>query len=341
MILASSAATSSTTISGAEDVSWTRRELLIGAGGVLVASNFPASAAVPLTIAGPAFGSSWRALLPQKADSEAIKVALANIVQSIDAALSPFRATSEISRFNVAATTDWWPLSTPVATVVGEGLRIAAMTDGAFDPSVGGIVGRYGFGPIRQSAPSTYRDLESRISAVRKSGPGLTFDPCGIAKGYALDLMANHVDSQASDFLIEIGGEVFARGSHPDGRPWSVGLERPLPGPITFQRLVRLDGEAVATSGDTVNGYELGGRRYSHIIDPRTREPVTHDLASVSVISASAMTADALATALMAMGPEAGVDFAERSAVAALFVVRDGKQLRQIQTTRFVPYVVA
>ena len=323
-------------------MTWTRRGLLIGAGGAAIAASLPAMAAPARIVAGPAFGTAWRIALPNSADGTAVKAAVAAIVTSIDNALSPFRPSTEISRFNAATTTDWHPLSADGAVVVAEGLRIARLTDGAFDPTVGGIVGRYGFGPIRQSVPATYTDLASHAGAARKSKPGVTFDPCGIAKGYALDLMAARLGGLGvADFLIELGGEVFGRGMHPGGRSWQVGIERPVAGDVSFQRIVRLDGQAVATSANTVNGYEFAGRRYSHIIDPRTGEPVVNGLASVSVIASTGMVADALATALMAMGPEVAAEFAERLSLAALFVVRDGDRLRAIETARFAPYIVA
>lgn len=322
---------------------WTRRSLLIGAASAWMAAGLPTAARAEVRVAGgPAFGTYWRATLPPDTDADGATAAIEAVVAAIDAALSPYRDQSEISRFNAMASTDWLPLSGDGAAVAAEGLRIASLTAGAFDPTVGGIVGRYGFGPIHAVGPAAYTDLAVRGNQMRKAAAGVTFDPCGIAKGYALDLM---VDGLAGlgirAFLIELGGEVAARGAHPDGRPWQVGVERPGAAAPSFQRIVHLDGNALATSGDGINGFDFGGRRYSHIIDPRTGEPVEGQLASVSVMAASAMTADGLATALFAMGSDSGPAFATQIGIDALFLARDGSGLRETMTGAFAAHIIA
>ena len=324
-------------------MTWTRRGLLIGAGAAWLDAKLPAAAREPvLVVGGPAFGTYVRATLPPDANERAARAAIESVVAAVDAALSPFRPTSEISRFNASAATDWFALSPHAVAVAVEGLKIAAFTGGAFDPTVGGIVGRYGFGPIRSTAPATYADLGVSDGAMRKAAGGVTFDPCGIAKGHALDLMmAGLADLGISDVLTELGGEVAARGRHPEGRPWQVGVEQPGARETAFQRIVRIDGMALATSGDAVNGYDVGGRRYAHIIDPRTRRPAAGGLASVSVMAETAITADALATGLFAMGADAGPEFASRRDIAALFVARDGAALREMQTGAFAAHVLA
>ncbi|MDH3236079.1 MAG: FAD:protein FMN transferase [Alphaproteobacteria bacterium] len=320
----------------------TRRSVLIGAGSAFLAGALPASAAGVRVIAGPAFGASWRVTLHEEAEENPIAAAIRSIVDSVDAAMSPFRADSEVSRFNASGSCDWQALSPETCAVVRQSLAVAARSRGAFDPTVGPIVGRYGFGPIREVSTGSFLDIAVREDAVKKSEPGLTLDLCGIAKGHALDRMVAALDGfRVTDFVIELGGEVFARGAHPDGRAWQVGIERPVPGPTTLQRIVQLDGRALATSGDAVNGYTISGRRYSHIIDPRRGEPADNGIASVSVFMPAAAIADALATALMAMGPEAGAALAEYEEIPALFVVREGGALREIMTGGFADAVIA
>jgi FAD:protein FMN transferase len=179
------------------------------------------------------------------------------------------------------------------------------------------------------------------VAAVRKAQPDLTLDMCGIAKGHALDRMVDAIEALGSkDFLVEIGGEVATRGQHPEGRPWQVAIESPDPGSQALQRVLDLTGEALATSGDRINGYDHGDRRYSHIIDPHRRRPSSSDLASVSVLAPTAMRADALATALFAMGHEAGPDFAVRNDLPALFLVRDRLGIREIATGAFASRIL-
>ena len=320
----------------------TRRSVLTGAGSAFLAGALPALAAGVRVIGGPAFGTSWRVTLPEGTEETAIAAAIRSIVDSVDATMSPFRADSEISRFNASVSCDWQTLSPETCAVVRQSLAVAARSRGAFDPTVGPIVGRYGFGPIRGLSTGSYLDIVARGNAVKKSEPSLTLDLCGIAKGHALDRMVAALDGlRVTDFLIELGGEIFARGTHPDERAWQIGVERPMPGPTTLQRIVRLGGRALATSGDAVNGYTIAGRRYSHIIDPGRGEPADNDIASVSVFMPAAAMADALATALMAMGREAGAALAEYEEIPALFVIRERGALREIMTGGFADAVIA
>ena len=316
-----------------------RRDLIVSAGGALLASALPAYAAQQeVVLTGPAFGASWTLVAPAPLDEAAIRDAFAGIIASVDGAMSPFRAGSEITRFNRAATTDWLPLSAAACTVVAEGLRVAALTANAFNPTLGPLVGRYGFGPIRDGVIGRPDEIGLGDGAARKARPGLTLDLNGIAKGHALDRMATACAALGlTDFLLELGGEIFAAGRHPSGRSWQVGVERPAP-EGGFQRVVALDGVALATSGRAVNAYRWRGRRYAHIIDPATGKPADTALASVTVAAATAMTADALATALYAMGPERGPEFARQVGIETLFVMEDGQE---VATAGFAARILA
>lgn len=320
----------------------TRRGLMLGAGATLLSHGHGLAAAGTVITEGPAFGASWRAVLPPGADARAAGAALQDVVAAVDGAMSPFRADSQIGRFNACDDTGWVAIAPPTRAVVAEALRVARLTGGAFDPTVGPLVGRYGFGPITRGADGDHRDISIGDTTMRKADPRLTLDLCGIAKGHALDRMAGALGAMGlSDFLIELGGEILGRGRHPSGRRWHAGIERPLPGDLTFQRVVDLGGLALATSGDRVNSYMAGGKRHGHVIDPAHRRPAAGPLASVSVFSPRAVTADALATALFAMGPEAGADFARQEAIAALFLLRDGDGIREIATGGFDAHILA
>jgi thiamine biosynthesis lipoprotein len=309
-----------------------RRDLILSAGGAMLASALPAFAgpsgeAQPRTLRGAAFGASWNLVAAGSWDAEAIRSAFETVIASVDGAMSPFRAGSEVSRFNRAATTDWQEVSAATCMVVEEGLRIAALTGNAFNPTVGPLVGRYGFGPIHDGLSGRAEEITVGEGAIRKQRGVLSVDLCGIAKGYALDRMVAACRAHGmADFLAELGGEVFAAGHHPSGRNWQVGIERPsLAG--GFQRAVALDGASLATSGNAVNGYAYAGRRYSHIIDPATGQPANSALASVTVVAEAAMTADALATALYAMGPQRGPDFARGAGIEAFFLMNDASEV--------------
>lgn len=303
----------------------TRRRLMMLAAGAALAGTLPASASDTVRMSGRAFGTSWHVRLRGDGGSEALGRVLAAELERVDRAMSPFRADSAITRFN-ACPAGWHQLDPDLSTVTAAALRIAAASGGAFDPSVGPDVGRYGFGPIRGERAGSYDDLAVKGEAIWKADSRLTLDLCGIAKGFALDQMASRIEAAGfRDFVAELGGEVLARGADAGSAPWRVGISDPVGGGV--HAIVDTLGLALATSGDAVNAYSVGGRRYSHIIDPRTDEPVRNSVASVSVLADTAMSADALATALMVMGPEAGMAYASARGIPALYLLRasDGR----------------
>lgn len=292
-------------------------------------------------ITGTAFGSTWRAVLPQHSDFQTARNLILSAIRETDATMSPFRSGSEISRFNDSDSVEWIRVSPATATVVSAALNTARKTNGAFDPTVGGIVGRYGFGPIRKLAKENYLGISADSTGLRKSSSGLTLDLCGIAKGYAVDLISAGLSGHGlANHFIEVGGEVRGKGLHPSGRAWRAGIERPAPGDRSLHCVVETGSLALATSGDMVNSYVVDGRRYGHIINPSRGLPVDTRLASVSVLAGSAMEADAMATGLYALGSEAGPDCAAALGMDALFLVRDGAGFREIMTGKFASYVL-
>lgn len=275
-----------------------RKAMMLGAAGLALPSVLRAASAL-WTLEGRAFGTGWRVLLGH-APAPDLPAQLEALLAGIDRQMSPWRADSEIARFN-AMGAGQMPVSEETARVTAVALDLARASGGHFDPSVGPLVARWGFGPIRGAALG-WQALGTRGAALFKVQEGATLDLCGIAKGWALDRMIATL-RRAGHFsaLVDLGGEVRSLGAHPDGRAWEVGIEDPRGG--LYARLP-LTG-AVATSGRSQQGYELGGRRYSHVIDPRARAPVAGDLEQVSVLAPDAMTADGWATALLAAGPQA------------------------------------
>lgn len=148
-----------------------------------------------------------------------------------------------------------------------------------------------------------------------------------IAAGAAVDRIAERFEQLGiRRYLIEVTGEIRGKGRKPDGSPWRVAIEAPIDHARQAQRIIALDGHAISTSGDYRHYREEKGKRYSHMIDPRTLHPVTHKLAAVTVSHPQALDADGLSTLLMALGPDAGQEFARANDIAALFVSREGSE---------------
>lgn len=313
-----------------------RRSFLLSAGAALAAPALARAAATPDVAGGPAFGSYWRAVVPDGTDPARLHAVVARVVDETDALFSPWRAASALARFN-RASAGWHEAPAPLAALAGRALALREETGGAFDPSVGPLVARWGFGPIAGEAAG---EVDARADMLGKSDPGATLDLCGIAKGYALRRIGDALASAGlASGLVELGGEVGAWGRHPAGRPWQIAIERPGPGPFAAEAVLAPGGLALATSGHWPNGD--GARGLSHIIDPAAGRPADTALLSVSVLDADAARADALATALAALGPARGPAFARRTGVPALFLVEDGAGIGRVATGGIDAFLVA
>lgn len=266
-----------------------------------------------------------------------IEAAIAETLEAVNASMSTYRKDSELSRFNAAASTEPVAVSEPLRAVIAEALRVGELSVGAFDVTVGPLVNAWGFGPDGEQSPPdepTLTALRERIGldkltldpttgTLRKARPDVYVDLSAIAKGHGVDRVAQAIEALGyREYLVEIGGELRARGHNAEDVPWRVGIEKPEDDTRDIREIIALDDTALATSGDYRNYYERDGKRLSHTIDPRTGRPIEHRLASVSVISARCSTADALATALNVLGPDAGFALAEARAIPALFIVR-------------------
>lgn len=321
-------------------MSLTRRDLILGTAAAGVVAALPAHAAATQTLGGPAFGSIWRAVVPAGADPAPLRAAVERIVVEFDAAMSPYRADSELTRFNRAGA-GWQPVSPETSAAAALALTVSDETGGAFDPTIGPLVRRFGFGPIA-GRPGTSADIVTAPGALGKESPGPTLDLCGLAKGQALDRVVAALPAAGiADALVELGGEVRTLGRHPEGRAWQVGVERPGEAPLAFQRIVAPGGLALATSGRTPQGYSDGGRNLAHIIDPRTSRPATNDLLAVTVLAPTAAQADALSTALMVLGREEGAALSRRRGWSALFLSRRAGRIRETMTGAFDRHLVA
>ncbi|GGP27944.1 FAD:protein FMN transferase [Silvimonas amylolytica] len=307
-----------------------------------------------LRFAGDTMGTTWRVLCLDADDrltvtvQDAIQVVLDQMVQQ----MSNWRSDSDISRFNQAAASTWVPLPPDCFHVVATALQVARLSGGAYDPTAAALVNLWGFGPAprRDRAPDLTQVLRAREdcgwgrlevdvarSCIYQPG-GMALDLCAIAKGFAVDAVSAMLsESGLVHHLVEIGGELRGAGIKPDGLPWWVDLEAPpfeectTPNVVPQQDRIALHDLAVATSGDYRRYFidPAQRQRYAHTIDPRTGYPASHALASVTVIHAQCMMADAWSTALTVLGPQAGLDVANRHQLAARFIVRTPTGFRE------------
>ena len=243
-----------------------------------------------------------------------LKHAIDSLLKVWNMSMSTYIPDSEISRFNrEVCFTFQSPYFLPV---LEKSKEVFESTGGAFDPTVGPLVNAWGFGPENAMNPDQARvdsllrlvgfdKLEFSEEKVCKKTTGLQLDFSAIAKGYAVDVVADFIQSHGIDnLMVEIGGEAVCRGQNPAGVTWRMGIESPAVN-IEERKLfaiVNLENRAIATSGNYRNYYMKDDKMYSHTIDPTTGHPVQRNILSASVIAGDCMTADAYATAFMVLG---------------------------------------
>jgi len=305
-------------------------------------------------LSGPTMGTRFSVVVvtESKFDQQQLQTQIHQTLGDIDRRMSTYRSDSEVSQFNHASSTDWLPVSRALCEAVDEAIEISDLTGGAFDITVGPLVNLWGFGPdaalneppadeaideVRLTIGRVHLHADCEIPALRKDHPGLYIDLSAYAKGLAADEIAALLDKKGiANYLVEIGGDLRARGHNASNASWRVAIESPYQPGRAVEKIMHISDLSVATSGDYRNFFEFEGRRYSHTIDPRTGRPVAHNLASVTVLAEDAAKADALATALMVLGPEAGMAFAERESIAAYMLLRDGSSVTERVSTQFM-----
>lgn len=290
-------------------------------------------------LSGPIMGTDYRVTVVHagKQDLTTLEHEIVAAMQSVNQSMSNYLADSELSIFNASQAGVTQSISKDFRMVMEEAIQIGELTDGAFDVTLGKAIDLWGFGPDGQiteqpsdkdlaalQASSGFQKLMLEGNQLSKSHDALSINLSAIAKGYAVDKVAKALQKQGvRRFLINIGGELRASGKSLENTLWRVGIEKPhILGGI--QQIAVLDNQAIATSGDYRNYHIIDGQQFSHTIDPKTLKPVFHKLALVSIISDKTSTADALATALMAMGETRAVEFAEREQLAAYLLIREG-----------------
>lgn len=324
--------------------------ILVGCGGEDVAGV--------VRVEGEVMGTWWHGVVvvgESGVGEDEVREGIQGALDRVDGAMSNWKEGSEVSRFGRAGVGVGVGVGGETMRVVEEASWAFGVSGGAFDPTVGPLVELWGFGvgegigelPLEEEVAGVLERVGmGRVVVDRgaltlgKRVEGVELNLSAVAKGFGADLAGEALVEMGVDrFMVEVGGEVVVRGRNGEGGAWRIGVDRPevmgVPGGGAVMRL-EVSGVGVATSGDYRNRRRIGGRWFGHTIDPRTGWPVEHGLASVTVVAPSCMRADALATAVMVLGPEAGLELIEGLAgcEAALFL-REGEQLVEFESSGF------
>ena len=315
-----------------------------------------------LQLNGLTMGTSYQVQIvdmPGDIEAEDLAIDISGLLRQLDTeTFSTYASNSELSRFNRHGINIPFVASSAMMEVLLMAQEISALSGGAFDVTVGPLVNLWGFGPdltvfetvpaqsqidgerarvgfqFLQISPSTEEILKTRDIYV---------DLSAIAKGYAVDQLAEYLDQAGIDnYFLEIGGELKIKGLKPGGESWVPAIEAPVEAVSQVYQIFysRGDNIAIAGSGDYRNYFEEEGLRYSHEIDPRNGRPVTHELAAAYVIDESTARADALATTYMILGPDAAEDLASRQEQAVYFIYKsDGGGFEDYVSAEFNRYL--
>ncbi|UTW46603.1 FAD:protein FMN transferase [bacterium SCSIO 12696] len=274
------------------------------------------------------------------------------VLDKVNGLMSTYIPDSQLNQFNGLSAGEKMTLAPELIEVLTISQQIYRATDGAFEPTVGPLVELWGFGAAetREQVPEPARIEQAKerigfsqlqlddLNAEKRAD--IRIDLSAVAKGYAVDLVSELLSAEGlTNYLVEVGGEMRLSGIKDDGSSWRIGVEKPTEGPRAIRIGVNVTDAAVATSGDYRNYFERDGVRYSHTIDPQTGYPVTHTLASATVIADNCARADALATAFMVMGEERSLELAERLQLPVYLLVKQGDSFVARYSTAFEPYI--
>lgn len=284
-----------------------------------------------------------------------LKGRIDSVLIMVNRQMSTYIDDSEISLFNSFQDTGWFPISYDFALVVKTALEISAQTDSALDITVGPFVNLWGFGPAKDRLRKLPDSLEIKSimsiiginklkvkmkpPSIKKSIPEMYIDLSSIAKGFGVDKVSEFlVQENHTNFMVEIGGEVFTKGKNHLGSTWRIGISTPDE-TFDIQKVVGIENYAMATSGDYRNFIFIDDKKYSHTIDPKTGWPIKHDLASVTVIHKNCMSADGFATAFEVLGAEKSLELAKKMKLPVFLIVRKDNQFVEYMTPEFINFI--
>ncbi|WP_170333782.1 FAD:protein FMN transferase [Ruegeria arenilitoris] len=292
-------------------------------------------------LSGETMGTTFNiTAIGEDIDETALAASVEETLAQVNAKMSNWDPNSEVSTFSASDSTAPADVSEEFAYVIAAANEVHEKSNGTFDVTLGPLIELWGFGPRKPEDPvpadadiqaalngvgqARLLKLDSAAGTLAKSNADVGINLSAIAKGYGIDAVAQSLsDAGLENYMVEIGGDLVAKGQNDKGESWQIGVEKPETGSQLIQLIVPVDNLGMATSGDYKNFFEQDGVRYSHIIDPTTGRPITHRTTSVTVLAENAMMADAWATAMLALGQEEGLRLAEEHQLAVFFISRD------------------
>lgn len=300
-------------------------------------------------IHGPTMGTRYSASFyaPSSTDLAKLHRYLQRVVDAVDNQMSPWKEQSDLVRVNKAPIGKWVDIPLEMAVVINKALQVSRQSNGIFNIGVGNLVDIWGFGPSGRKVgtiphkdiaiPSAHKTFELNMEqfALRRNAPA-SLDLCGIAKGFGVDELARIlIDFRIEDFFVSIDGEVKIGGTKPDSKSWMVGIEKPHHERRETEINLEVSNIAIATSGDYRHFREFEGKQISHTMDAKAGKPVSNRTTSVTVASKNCLTADAWATALLAMDRQAAVTLANKLDIDALIYERHSDRIATFGTGEF------
>ena len=274
------------------------------------------------------------------------------VFSDIDIKLSNYRDDSEISRINQQNTTEWIPVSPEIAELINIAQQVYERSDGCYDLTIKPLFDLWGFSKHQNRIPGDEEikqallhvgmnriEVDTANPRIRKKDPLLRIDLSSIAQGYTVSVLSRLLERQGiQNYLVEVGGEMKVKGRKANGNYWRVAIEKPTPYTQEVERVLDIHqqaGTAIMTAGTYRNFFEDKGQSYSHILNPKTGRPVTHQLLSVTILHDDPTWADAWDTALLCVGDEQARRIAESEHLKALLISRDGDALREYMSSEF------
>lgn len=300
-------------------------------------------------------GTSYQiTLLSTRVKANQIHQQVETRLKTINQLMSTYIDDSELSIFNRSLSLDCQVVSSETYLVVKNALTISEQTQGKFDVTISPLIAEWGFDKKQTDnvIPSEetinklltevgYNNIVLGDECIQKKTPHLSINLSAIAKGYGVDQIAALLqNNEITDYLVEIGGETASKGVNPQSVSWRLAVEAPVEQYRKIQQVFTPLGLGVATSGDYRNYFEKDGLRYSHTIDPSNGKPVTHKLASVTVLHPQTMLADAYATAFTVMGEKSSLDFANKNEMPVYLLVKTETGFKTVYSEAFAKHLI-